>query len=37
MESGDGGPGPAVQLRADRGQRDGQNHSTTEGEWMRER
>lgn len=38
MEDGGGGcPGPAASLRADRGQHDGQNHLTTEGEAMRER
>lgn len=37
MEGGGGCPGPAVSLRADRGQHDGQNHLTTEGELMRER
>lgn len=30
MEGGGGCPGPAVPLRADRGQHDGQNHLTTE-------
>ncbi len=37
MEGGGGCPGPAAPLRADRGQHDGQNHLTTEGEWMWER
>lgn len=37
MEDGGGCPGPAARLRADRGQRDGRNHLTTEGKWMREK
>lgn len=32
MEGGGGSPGPAVPLRADRGQRGAQNRLTTEGE-----
>ena len=35
MEGGGGSPGPAVPLRADRGQRGAQNRLTTEGERMR--
>lgn len=31
MEGGGGSPGPAVLLRANRGQHDGQNHLTAEG------
>lgn len=36
MEGGGGCLGPAVPLRAARGQHDGRNHWTTEGEWMME-